>query len=85
VVAYGGFRGLRNHAKNGLWLCELIAVRRQSGIAAVGALKRIVEFLRVSADVLYSLMQALSEHCSYSNTLASGNGLVAAATVEAAE
>ena len=38
-------RRLWNNAKDGLCLCDIAAVRRQSGITAVRALKCIVEFL----------------------------------------
>jgi hypothetical protein len=60
VVAHRGFRDLRNDAKNGFWLCDLMAVRRQSGITAVRALKRIVEFLHVSSDVLFRRRHCLN-------------------------
>jgi hypothetical protein len=41
-----------------------MAVRRQSGITAIRALKRIVELLHVSSHVLYLSMRARSERCS---------------------
>jgi hypothetical protein len=41
-------RQLWNNAKDGLCLCDIAAVRRQSGITAVRAVKCIVEFLHAS-------------------------------------
>jgi hypothetical protein len=38
-------RRLWNNAKDCLWLCDIAAVRRQSGVTAVRAFKCIVEFV----------------------------------------
>ena len=38
-------RRLWNNTKDCLWLCDIAAVRRQSGISAVRAFKCIVEFV----------------------------------------